>query len=270
MTPKRSINLPFVLFQVKDSLYGIVSDCVQEIVLMPKITPVPQTPPDVRGVINLRGKVIQLIDLRVRLGLPPLKAELEELAQSLREREQDHRNWLMELEACVHERRPFKMQRDPHKCKFGMWYDQYKTKDRLLQMTLPSMDAPHQAIHAIADEVLRQVESGDHNGALKLIGQHRNRELAALIKLFEDARRTLADGHRELAVVLSRGADKMAFSADAVEEVERLPDERIESMPAVLAGLGGGLCSRVGRRLKTNQTILLLDEQALFPSRRLN
>ena len=80
-------------------------------------------PPEIRGVINLRGKVMQLIDLRVKLGLPSAKAEFDELIQLLHDREQDHHNWLTELEACVRERRPFKMAKDPHACKFGLWYD---------------------------------------------------------------------------------------------------------------------------------------------------
>ena len=42
---------------------------------MQKITPVPQTPEFVKGVINLRGRVIPIIDLRVKFGLPVELAE---------------------------------------------------------------------------------------------------------------------------------------------------------------------------------------------------
>lgn len=257
-------NLPFVLFQIKGSLYAIASGCVREIVMVPQITRIPNASPDVRGVMNLRGKIIQLMDLRIKLGLPPLHVELDALVQLLREREQDHRDWLAELEACIREQRPFKMQRDPHKCKFGQWYDQYKTEDRLLRMTLPSMDEPHKAIHATADEALQRAQNGDIEGALNLIATRRNRELAALVKLFTESRRLLVDGHRELAVVVSRGGDHLAFSADLVEEVERIPEDRIEPMPASLAGLSGDLCCQVARRLKTEQTILVLSEDRLF------
>jgi purine-binding chemotaxis protein CheW len=70
MSSLASVNLPFVLFEVRDGLYAIGSEYVREIVSMPKVVPVPNVPPEVRGVINLRGKVMQLIDLRVKLGLP--------------------------------------------------------------------------------------------------------------------------------------------------------------------------------------------------------
>jgi purine-binding chemotaxis protein CheW len=50
--------------------FGIGVLQVREIIRLQKITPVPQTPEFVKGVINLRGRVIPIIDLRVKFGLP--------------------------------------------------------------------------------------------------------------------------------------------------------------------------------------------------------
>ncbi len=50
--------------------YGIAVRKVREIIRLQKITPVPQLPAYVNGVINLRGRVIPIIDLRVKFGLP--------------------------------------------------------------------------------------------------------------------------------------------------------------------------------------------------------
>ena len=55
--------------------YGIGVLKVREIIRMQKITPVPQMPTFVKGVINLRGRVIPIVDLRVKFGL---KAEFAE------------------------------------------------------------------------------------------------------------------------------------------------------------------------------------------------
>ncbi len=49
--------------------YGIAVLKVREIIRMQKITPVPQLPAFVKGVINLRGRVIPVVDLRVKFGL---------------------------------------------------------------------------------------------------------------------------------------------------------------------------------------------------------
>ncbi len=53
--------------------YGIAVLKVREIIRLQKITPVPQMPDFVKGVINLRGRVVPVIDLRVKFGL---KAEI--------------------------------------------------------------------------------------------------------------------------------------------------------------------------------------------------
>lgn len=48
--------------------YGIAALQVREIIRLQKITPVPQLPPHVAGVINLRGRVVPVMDLRVKFG----------------------------------------------------------------------------------------------------------------------------------------------------------------------------------------------------------
>jgi len=55
--------------------YGIAVLKVREIIRLQKITPVPQMPDYVKGVINLRGRVIPVVDLRVKFGLPAEFAE---------------------------------------------------------------------------------------------------------------------------------------------------------------------------------------------------
>ena len=49
--------------------YGIAVLKVREIIRLQKVTPVPQVPAYVKGVINLRGRVIPVIDLRLKFGL---------------------------------------------------------------------------------------------------------------------------------------------------------------------------------------------------------
>jgi len=60
---------------LENEAYGIAVLKVREIIRMQKITPVPQMPDFVKGVINLRGRVIPVVDLRVKFGL---KAEFAE------------------------------------------------------------------------------------------------------------------------------------------------------------------------------------------------
>lgn len=59
----------YLTFKLGEEVYGIEILRVHEIIGMMKVTPIPNTPMDVRGVINLRGKVIAVIDLRAKFGL---------------------------------------------------------------------------------------------------------------------------------------------------------------------------------------------------------
>jgi len=59
----------YLTFTLADEEYGIGILKIREIIGMMPITTVPQTPEFVKGVINLRGKVIPVIDLRLRFGM---------------------------------------------------------------------------------------------------------------------------------------------------------------------------------------------------------
>lgn len=68
-----------VVFTLTAETYGIDINRVREIIRVPVITRVPRTPAFIEGVINLRGGVIPVIDLRKRFGLaPPAEGELED------------------------------------------------------------------------------------------------------------------------------------------------------------------------------------------------
>ena len=58
-----------VVFDLATESYGVDIGAVREIIRMQEITNVPRTPEFVEGVINLRGKVIPVVDLRKRFGL---------------------------------------------------------------------------------------------------------------------------------------------------------------------------------------------------------
>ncbi|HEY4716583.1 MAG TPA: chemotaxis protein CheW [bacterium] len=62
-------NLHIVVFSLGKELYGLGIDSVHEIVRVPDITSLPDSPVFLEGVINLRGKIISVIDLRKRFRL---------------------------------------------------------------------------------------------------------------------------------------------------------------------------------------------------------
>lgn len=63
------VVLQLVTFSLLSEKFGVPILDVQEIIRMTEITPVPQAPGFVEGVINLRGQIIPVVDLRKRFGL---------------------------------------------------------------------------------------------------------------------------------------------------------------------------------------------------------
>jgi purine-binding chemotaxis protein CheW len=69
--------LQLVSFKVGDAEFGVDILRVQEINKMMELTVVPNTPPFVEGVVNLRGRIIPVINLRSRLGLDDKEYDTE-------------------------------------------------------------------------------------------------------------------------------------------------------------------------------------------------
>jgi purine-binding chemotaxis protein CheW len=63
-------EIQFVGFTLGRETYGIPITLLQEIVRVPEITAVPDSPDFLEGVINLRGKIVSVVDLRKRFGKP--------------------------------------------------------------------------------------------------------------------------------------------------------------------------------------------------------
>ncbi len=63
----------YLTFVLGHEEYGLEILKVREIISVMEITEVPQVPPFIKGVINLRGKVIPVIDLRLKFGMPAIE-----------------------------------------------------------------------------------------------------------------------------------------------------------------------------------------------------
>lgn len=66
---KSSGLVQIVVFKLGGEEYGLQIDQIKEVVLTPNITRMPQTPSYVKGVSNIRGNVIAILDLEKRFGL---------------------------------------------------------------------------------------------------------------------------------------------------------------------------------------------------------
>lgn len=63
-------TIDYVTLYIGDQLFGIPIVRVHDVFQLNQVTRVPLAPPEITGVLNLRGKIVTAIDLRVQLGLP--------------------------------------------------------------------------------------------------------------------------------------------------------------------------------------------------------
>jgi purine-binding chemotaxis protein CheW len=256
------IQNSWVLFLLADRSFGLRTAQVLEMVNVPEISELPDHPPFIRGVINLRGQVMPVVDLRMRLGMERLGKQTEELVELLTAREQDHVEWLAELEASVKEEREFTLTTDPHACKFGKWYDSFKTDNHLLRNQLKKFDGPHKRIHAVAERVKKLEHDGKTDEALKTVSNARDVELATMKKLFSDTREILTETIREIVIVSKVEGENVGFIVDAVTEVRDVDPEKITDSTSKELKIDNRFTMGIAE--VEDRLVILLDAESLY------
>jgi purine-binding chemotaxis protein CheW len=254
--------MPWAIVQAHNQPFAIATEDMREMVMMPEVAAIPNTADYIRGVLNLRGRVIPLIDLRKRLGMSSARDETEKFCALMEQREQDHQKWLGELEASVKERRAFTLTTNPHACAFGKWYDAHHADNPILGAALKKFDAPHQKIHAVATEVQKLTAVQDYEKASQLVDRARGGVLAELLKLFADLRNLIRESQREIAVILNVGGKTFSISIDAALSIEKFGAGSVEELPPGASVNQAGAVRRVAKT-KTGQVVLILETDLL-------
>ncbi|MDE3165854.1 MAG: chemotaxis protein CheW [Acidobacteriota bacterium] len=257
-TPKK---LPWAIVQAQHRNFAIATEYVSQILLIPNVTAVPGAPPYVRGVIELRGRVFPLVDLRLRLGLIAMAAEGGSFCNLMSAREQDHHRWLAELRRSVEERRAFTLATDPHKCAFGKWYDAFRTDDAWLGALLKKFDQPHRTLHALAVRVKDFQDQGLHDAAAELVSGDGVNVLNAMVQLFGELRTTIQGSCREMVLALLVDGRPLALTVDSVVAIDNLQPEEL---PPGANPATGGVVHCVGRRASSNDMVLIVEADRLL------
>jgi purine-binding chemotaxis protein CheW len=245
----------YLTFTIADEVYAVPIELVSESVQRTDITSVPRTPEHVLGVMNLRGMVIPVFDTRTRFGLPRIEEERRALTDMLKRREQEHRDWIRTLEAEAEEGRDITVQRDPHRCKFGKWYDSYiaeMTKayeagrgsvDNILFGILKDFDEPHREIHGVADVVENLLRNSKKDDAKATIQRTHNTVLTTMMSLFEKFYAAVDDqAKRDVIIILEREGVQFGIAVDALDatcDIEELHESGVETEMVTNIGLDG-------------------------------
>jgi purine-binding chemotaxis protein CheW len=124
----------FSTFFVADLFFGVDVLHVQEVLRFQQMTPVPQAPGVIEGLINLRGQIVTAIDMRRRLRLPARAADKSPMNMVVRTADGavsllvDEIGDVLDMDAATYERTPENLDPAARELIRGV----YKLKDRLL------------------------------------------------------------------------------------------------------------------------------------------
>jgi purine-binding chemotaxis protein CheW len=259
---EEDVEQQFLVFEVKGVQFAVAVSSVREMIILPETVPIPDSPPWMRGVINLRNETFKLVDFRVRIGMPSLQQEQKELIEELEAREREHKEWVDSLEQSIRDETDFQGETDPHKCKFGRWYDNFQSNSGTVMLELKKFDAPHKMIHSTAEEALELQQAGKHEEALELIEERRNGELARLVTLFDNLKNHLREEQKEVIVLLNTEDDRFAITTDQVEAVEAVRSADEKTLANFQQKQDGFVrYSRVGLRAKSDSIVYIVEPE---------
>lgn len=262
MANKFSLSSDYLVFTINGTPYGVTSQDIVSVVDMVECTHVPDSPPEMRGVIPFRDGNLPLFDLRVFLGFKSRHLEINELVETMGMRKQDHINWVNKLKDEVFNDKPITVQTNPHLCAFGKWYDQFQSDNSNLNSYMARFDAPHKAIHGIGIQATNLVQAGNKDEAVKLLQATENGLLVSLIDLFNGIGGLVKRYLLEYIVVFSSGETQFAMAVDDIRFFSRL--DHIEyPLQSNITGGGADVVQAIGRyRMENSQEltdVLLMD-----------
>ncbi len=249
----------YLVVNLGSSKYVIRIKDIAEVKHCTGLTFMPSENPAHKGVINRRDEVVSVIDLRVLLGMECIEKEMSSLISMLKEREQDHKEWVNELISSVDEHREFQLTSNPHACKFGVWFDNYKSESYIVNHFLDRFVNPHKRIHDKALEIKEIIETKGYEAAKKIAEDAKEQELNELLGLFSELYEILQSNFTELVIIFKINNKYQALTADSVDKIITFEESAIDrdthfSHTDIIEGTV----------LFNGQTIPLIDETKIF------
>ncbi len=249
------------LFFLGEEEFGIDIATVREILRVAEITAVPNVPPYVKGIQNVRDAVLPIIDLRVLVKMKSLEHGHTELVEQMRN---GHLAWAEELQNAVYKGTPFTKSNDPAQCQLGKLLEYQKKHDIEFMDMYKQIKPPHDALHHHAGNVLEKFKSNPE-AAGQIFHQQVSPHLETLLGLFPHLEEVLNQRAKrdQRVFIVNIGLTTVGLLVDKVSEVVRLPKSIIDSTPTVISTYGKEI-KGIAKLNQGSRLILLLDEKLLL------
>ncbi|MGN0711172.1 MAG: chemotaxis protein CheW [Anaerovoracaceae bacterium] len=253
----------WLILKVRDQHYAVSCQDVLSIMIADmEVTPVSGYSGEVKGVMDFRGSVIPVMELRNVLGEIGFDEEHQEFIYMMEERKEDHRNWVNELVRCTTCGERFTLAKDPHQCKFGKWYDNFKPSNQAVAFDLRKIEEPHRLLHETAqliEDSMKLPEGERETQINNLLAKAEKEYMKKVLALLDDLKEIYKSGFREMCIVLSNEEGKMlALLVDEVKSVDILRTVNSQDL------FDASVIDHVARSSNFQGEVFVLDRDALF------
>lgn len=212
----------YLTFRLLGARYALAVRYIRYITSLDAIAPrmVPDTEHGSHHVFQFQDAQIPLYPFCHLVGERSQQDECRELVQLLTQRRQDHVDWMDALQHSIRSGEPFSKATDPHKCAFGLWYDQYRPQDDEMREILARFDQPHQRIHSLAEKLLAMAQQENRvEDAIAILEEEKHSTLRQLMNLFEQATTRLQEMQKPVVVILNTGSRNFAIALDSIDGI---------------------------------------------------
>jgi len=228
-------------FWIFETLYAV--DIASVLTISQNIENIQNMPATGKGLLGMtefQGHAIPVVDFAKMLNLKSATQIGGSLIQLFNEREQDHHEWLNALENSIVNGDPFIKAKDPRKCAFGVWRNNFSSRDETLMDIISDFDQPHNRIHKLADQLLDMRISGETDKALKILNVERDITMKRLSKHFNHAREHIHDSSRAVLLYLTEDGitPTIALQIDDIYDVIDFKSEQFKPMSSIKSILG--------------------------------
>lgn len=262
-------DLPWLIFTLSSNCYAINSKFVNGILMPPETTPLPEAPDIYKGLIEIRGEVFPLLEMRKLFHFKSIEAECSGFEDYLNKFKDAHINWVNSLKNCVEKKEKFMLETDPTKCAFGKWYHEYmKThkSDNSVNRALLKIDAPHRLLHESAitiRDLMRDNSDGVKDAdIIKILNTCTEDFMPLILGLMNEAIQGYKDLFREVVVHLSNGQDSIGLLVDEVLAIDSV--EIISNDSSMNKIVNSHYFSGVAHNSQIKKEILIIDEELLL------
>lgn len=225
----KELDKKYLIFSLKSEKYAFSIKNIKEIIIKPSVNFVPNLPPFYLGMTKLRNDILPIISLRKRLKYETIEEENEKLKAMLKQREEDHLNWVDTLENSIKNDTEFRLQRDPHLCTFGKWYYSYKPDSYAMFAILKKFEEPHTLVHKLADEAIQIRKERGIDEAIKYITRARETVVRQMLNIFQEVYVALDNKSRETCIVfIDPNGKQYGFVVDNIDKIIEISPEQIE------------------------------------------